>query len=89
MKDFSLLGLESKEGIKNNESANNRTINLLLPEVKSSLQMSGVKDSQGLYLFHFTSIEFLINWFLRFSINSYPFGEGLDGVTTLIRVTIT
>ena len=50
MKDFSLLGSETKkEGIKNNESANNRTINLLLPEVKSSLQMSGVKDSHELY----------------------------------------
>ena len=49
MKDFSLLGSESKEGIKNNESANNRTINLLLPEVKSGLQMSGVKDSHELY----------------------------------------
>ena len=49
MKYFSLLGSESKEGIKNNESANNRTINLLLPGVKSSLQMIGVKDSQELY----------------------------------------
>ena len=49
MKDFSLLGLESKEGMKNNESANDRTLNLFRPEVKSSLQMSGVKDSQELY----------------------------------------
>ena len=49
MKDFSLLGSESKEGMKNNESTNDRTINLFRPEVKSSLQMSGVKDSQELY----------------------------------------
>ena len=49
MKDFSLLGSASKEGMKNNESANDRTINLFSPRVKSSLQMSGVKDSQGLY----------------------------------------
>ena len=49
MKDFSLLGSESKEGMKSNESTNDRTINLFRPEVKSSLQMSGVKDSQGLY----------------------------------------
>ena len=34
MKDFSLLGSESKEGIKNNELVNNRTINLLLPKGK-------------------------------------------------------
>ena len=31
------------------ESANDRTINLFSPRIKSSLQMSGVKDSQGLY----------------------------------------
>ena len=49
MKDFSLLGSESKEGMKNNESTNDRTLNLFLPKVKSSLQMRGVKDSQGLY----------------------------------------
>ena len=49
MKDFSLLGLESKEGMKNNESTNDRTLNLFRPKIKSSLQMSGVKDSQGLY----------------------------------------
>ena len=49
MKDFSLLGSESNEGMKNNESANDRTINLFRPEVKSSLQMSGVKDSPELY----------------------------------------
>ena len=49
IKDFSLLGSESKKGMKNNESANDRTINLFRPEVKRSLQMSGVKDSQGLY----------------------------------------
>ena len=49
MKDFTLLGSESKEGMKNNESANDRTLNLFRPEVKSSLQMSGVKDSQELY----------------------------------------
>ena len=49
MKDFSLIGSASKEGMKNNQSANDRTINLFRPEVKSSLQMSGVKDSQGLY----------------------------------------
>ena len=49
MKDFSLLGSESKEGMKNNESTNDRTINLFRSEVKSSLQMSGVKDSQGFY----------------------------------------
>ena len=48
MKDFSLLGSESKEGMKN-ESTNDRTLNLFRPKVKSSLQMSGVKDSQGLY----------------------------------------
>ena len=45
MKDFSLLGSVSKEGMKNNESANDRTINLFSPQIKSSLQMSGVKDS--------------------------------------------
>ena len=45
----SLLGSESKERMKNNESANNKTINLFRPEVKSSLQMSGVKNSQELY----------------------------------------
>ena len=44
--DTSLLGPESKERIKNNESAHNRTKNLFRPEVKSSLQMSGVKNSQ-------------------------------------------
>ena len=49
MKDFSLLGSESKEGIKNKESTNDRTLNLFRPKVKSSLQMSGVKESQGLY----------------------------------------
>ena len=49
MKDFSLFGSESKEGLKNIESTNDRTVNLFRPEVKSSLQMSGVKDSQGLY----------------------------------------
>ena len=49
MKDFSLLGSESKEGMKNNESTNDRTLNLFFPKIKSSLQMSGVKDSQGLY----------------------------------------
>ena len=49
MKDFNLLGSESKEGMKNNESANDRTINLFRPEVKRSLQRSGVKDSQGFY----------------------------------------
>ena len=48
MKDSSLLGSESKERKKNNESANNRTKNLFRPEVKSSLQMSGVKNSQEL-----------------------------------------
>ena len=48
-KDFSQLGSESSEGMKNNESVYDRTINLFRPEVKSSLQMSGVKDSQGLY----------------------------------------
>ena len=48
MKDFSLLGSESKDGMKNNASKNDRTINLFLPEVKSSLQMSGVKNSQEL-----------------------------------------
>ena len=48
MKDFSLLGSESKEGMKNNESTNDRTLNLFCPKIKSSLQMSGVKDSQEL-----------------------------------------
>ena len=48
MKDFSLWGSENKERMKNNDSANNRTINLFRPEVKSSLQMSGVKNSQEL-----------------------------------------
>ena len=48
-KDFSQLGSERSERMKNNESVNDRTINLLRPEVKSSLQMSGVKDSQELY----------------------------------------
>ena len=48
-KELSLLGSESNEGMKNNESANDRTINLFRPEVKSSLQMSGVKDSPELY----------------------------------------
>ena len=49
MKDFSLFGSESKEGLKNIESTNNRTVNLFRPEVKISLQMSGVKNNQGLY----------------------------------------
>ena len=49
MKDFSLLGSESKEGMKNNESTNDRTLNLFRLKVRSSLQMSGVKDSQELY----------------------------------------
>ena len=49
MKDFSLFGSESKEGLKNIESTNDRTVNLFRPEVKSSLQMSDVKDSQRLY----------------------------------------
>ena len=49
MNDFSLSGSESKEGLKNTESTNDRTVNLFRPKVKSSLQMSGVKDSQGLY----------------------------------------
>ena len=44
-KDFSQLGSESNEEMKNNESANNRTINLFSPRIKSSLHMSGVKDS--------------------------------------------
>ena len=48
-KDFSQLGSESNEGMKNNESANNRTINLFSPWIKSSLQMSGVKDSPELH----------------------------------------
>ena len=48
-KDFSQLGSESSERMKNNESANDRTINLFSPRIKNSLQMSGVKDSQGLY----------------------------------------
>ena len=48
MKDLSLWGSENKERMKNNDSANNRTINLFRPEVKSSLQMSGVKNSQEL-----------------------------------------
>ena len=49
MKDFSLFGSESKEGLKNIESTNNRTVNLFRPEVKISLQMNGVKNNQGLY----------------------------------------
>ena len=49
MNDFSLSVSESKEGLKNTESTNDRTVNLFRPKVKSSLQMSGVKDSQGLY----------------------------------------
>ena len=49
MKDFSLFGSESKEGLKNIESTNDRTVNLFRPEVKISLQMSGVKNNQGLY----------------------------------------
>ena len=49
MKDFSLLGSESKEGMKNNELTNDGTIILFPPKVKSNLQMSGVQDSQGLY----------------------------------------
>ena len=48
-KDFSQLGSESSERMKNDESVYDRTINLFRPEVKISLQMSGVKDSQGLY----------------------------------------
>ena len=44
MKDFSLLGSVCKEWVKNNESANDRTIKLFSPRIKSSLQMSGVKD---------------------------------------------
>ena len=45
---------------KKNESANDRTINLFSPRIKISLQMSGVKDSQGLYSFslHRKVIEF-------------------------------
>ena len=43
MKDFSLSGSVSKDRTKNNESTNDRTINLFCPEAKSSLQMSGVK----------------------------------------------
>ena len=49
MKDFSLFGSESKEGLKNIESTNDRTVNLFRPEVKISLQMNGVKNNQGLY----------------------------------------
>ena len=46
MKDFSLLGSVSEERIKKkkHEKANDRTINLFCPEVKRSLQMSGVMD---------------------------------------------
>ena len=43
MKDTSLLGSESNERIKNNESANNRTKNLFRPEVKSSQKQSGIE----------------------------------------------
>ena len=49
MKDFSLFDSESKEGLKNIESTNDRTVNLFRPEVKISLQMNGVKNNQGLY----------------------------------------
>ena len=49
MKDFSLFGSESKEGLKNIESTYDRTVNLFRPEVKISLQMNGVKNNQGLY----------------------------------------
>ena len=49
MKDFSLFGSESKEGLKNIESTNDRTVNLFRSEVKISLQMNGVKNNQGLY----------------------------------------
>ena len=49
MKDFRLFGSESKEGLKNIESTNDRTVNLFRPEVKISLQMSGVKNNQGLH----------------------------------------
>ena len=49
MKDLSLFGSESKEGLKNIESTNDRTVNLFRPEVKISLQMNGVKNNQGLY----------------------------------------
>ena len=49
MKDFSLFGSESKEGLKNIKSTNDRTVNLFRPEVKISLQMNGVKNNQGLY----------------------------------------
>ena len=49
MKYFSLFGSESKEGLKNIESTNDRTVNLFRPEVKISLQMNGVKNNQGLY----------------------------------------
>ena len=45
MKDFSLFGSESKEGLKNIESTNDRTVNLFRPEVKISLQMNGVKNN--------------------------------------------
>ena len=34
MKDFSLLGSESKEGIKNNESANNRNLEFRLKKAE-------------------------------------------------------
>ena len=43
MKDFSLLGSVSKERIKNNEPANDRTINLFRTEVKS-LRMNSVRN---------------------------------------------
>ena len=37
MKDFSLFGSESKEGSKNIESTNDRTVNLFRPEVLTLL----------------------------------------------------
>ena len=52
MKDFSLLGSVSEERIKKkkHEKANDRTINLFCPEVKRSLQMSGVMDRNSFAL---------------------------------------
>ena len=49
IKNLSLSESVSKKGMKKNESANIRTINSFFPEVKSSLQMSGVKNGQELY----------------------------------------
>ena len=45
MKDFSLLGSESKEGIKNNESANNRNLEFRLYWKKQNPKNQAYKNT--------------------------------------------